>query len=101
MKPRAIVPVIKADRQVAQAPAGDITGSITRAPRIVPTSAEVDPEDVAPVKAKPVVKKKSAARPSAQRKHAAVARNNACGSYRAVWYTNKEGRRKYRCVKSG
>ena len=23
-----------------------------------------------------------------------------CGSYRAVWYTNKEGRRKYRCVRS-
>lgn len=24
---------------------------------------------------------------------------DACGSMRAVWYTNKQGKRKYRCVK--
>ena len=28
-------------------------------------------------------------------------RSDSCGSYKAVWYTNKYGRRKYRCVRAG
>lgn len=35
------------------------------------------------------------------KKRASVRRSDACGSYRAVWYTNKYGRRKYRCVRAG
>lgn len=99
VKPRGDVPVLKSDR-VALAPADDeITGSVSRAPLIVPTSAEVDTE-VATPKPKPVAKKRHAAKPVSVRKRAAT-RGDVCGSYRAVWYTNKDGRRKYRCVKSG
>jgi hypothetical protein len=99
VKPRGAAPVIKADRlPTAAAPDGGITGSITRAPRIVPASAEVDPEELVP-QPKPVAKKTRAARLPAQ--CVAAARRNACGASRAVWYTNKDGRRKYRCVKSG
>ena len=93
-------------RDVPAAPPGDeITGSITPAaqPRIVPTSAEVDPEDAAP-QPKPVIKKKNPAKAkvAVTRKRVVVTRRtDACGSYKAVWYTNKDGRRKYRCVKSG
>ncbi len=35
------------------------------------------------------------------KKRRVARRNDSCGSYRAVWYTNKEGRRKYRCVRQG
>lgn len=38
---------------------------------------------------------------TATKKRSAAKRRDACGSYKAVWYTNKEGRRKYRCVKTG
>lgn len=34
-------------------------------------------------------------------KRTAVRRTDRCGSYKAVWYTNKYGRRKYRCVRMG
>lgn len=38
---------------------------------------------------------------SATKKQRAGKRKDSCGSCKAVWYTNKEGRRKYRCVKTG
>jgi hypothetical protein len=38
---------------------------------------------------------------AAKKKKRAAKRNESCGSYKAVWYTNKEGRRKYRCVRTG
>lgn len=96
VKPHA-APVLKADRQPVPAD-DDITGSITPAPpRIVPTSAAVEADVVTP-SPKPVLKKKRAARPVSRR---AASRSNACGSYRAVWYTAKDGHRKYRCVKAG
>jgi hypothetical protein len=100
VKPRGQVPVNKADRTAAVPAADDITGSVTRAPppRIVPSSAEVD-ADVPSPKAKPVIKKKRVALTAKRRTSAS--RSDACGSYRAVWYTNKDGHRKYRCVKSG
>ena len=101
VKPRAAARPMKGDRQVAVVAAGkDRTGSITRAPRIVPASAVGAPDEPAPEKAKPAVGKKRADKPSAQRRHTAAARGTACGSYKAVWFTNKEGRRRYRCVKS-
>lgn len=34
-----------------------------------------------------------------RKKTAARKLPDKCGSYKAVWYTNKEGRRKYRCVR--
>lgn len=102
VKPRTAARVMKGDRQVAVAAVGnDMTRSITRAPRIVPASAAVAPEETAPDKAKSAVAKKRADRPALQRKQKAAARGTACGSYKAVWFTNKEGRRRYRCVKSG
>lgn len=38
---------------------------------------------------------------STTKRQRAGKRQDSCGSYKAVWYTNKEGRRKYRCVKTG
>lgn len=99
VKPAA-TPVIKADRQVARV-GDDITGSITPAPpRIVPTSAEVQPELATP-KPKPTVKKTRVAKAAVKKRVAVTRRSDACGSYKAVWYTNKDGHRKYRCVKTG
>ena len=102
LKPRATASALKGALPVAIAPArADITGSITPAPRIVPASAEVEPEKKASERAKSAGRKKRAEKPAAQRKQTAAVRGTACGSYKAVWYTNKEGRRKYRCVKPG
>lgn len=42
-----------------------------------------------------------AGRAAASQNKATVRRTDSCGSYKAVWYTNKQGRRKYRCVKVG
>lgn len=96
-RPHGAITVSKVDRLPAVA-ADDITGSITPAPRIVPASAEVE-TDAAP---KPAVKKKRPAKAAIVRKRVVVGRrSDACGSYRAVWYTNKDGRRKYRCEKAG
>lgn len=58
---------------------------------------------------KPAPEKPSkTARAAEKRKTAAVAkkqrvrkRKDSCGSMKAVWYTNTEGRRKYRCVRRG
>lgn len=41
-----------------------------------------------------------AAAVAAKKKYGAR-RTDSCGSYKAVWYTNKYGRRKYRCVRAG
>ncbi len=41
-----------------------------------------------------------AERPSAKGR-AAKAPPDRCGSYKAVWYTNTSGKRRYRCVKQG
>lgn len=48
---------------------------------------------------KPNLRKAETAPP--RKRRAAARRTDSCGSYRAVWYTNKEGRRKYRCVRQG
>ena len=96
-KPQGAITVSKADRLPTVA-ADEITGSITSAPRIVPTSAEIEPQ--APPT--PVINKKRPVKAAIVRKRVVVARrSDACGSSRAVWYTNKDGRRKYRCEKTG
>lgn len=94
VKPKPGNAISKMDRLPVTA-ADDITGSVTKPPpRIVPASGAVEPPDTAR-KAKPAPGKKqvAAARPSQ------TGRRDACGSYRAVWYTSKTGHRKYRCVK--
>lgn len=96
VKPRGDAPVIKSDR-LASAADADITGSITQAPHIVPASAEVDPEDIAT----PTAKTKTRAAVARKRVALTSRRGDLCGAQKAVWYTNKDGRRKYRCVKSG
>jgi hypothetical protein len=61
-------------------------------------AGKVEP-DAAP---KPVITKTRTAKAAIVRKRVVVgSRSDACGSYRAVWYINKDGRRKYRCEKAG
>ena len=61
-----------------------------------------------PPKPKKIADRTSSAEKTAARKTASATkkkriakRKDSCGSYKAVWYTNKEGRRKYRCVRTG
>ncbi|WP_421694349.1 hypothetical protein [Aestuariivirga sp.] len=83
--------------RAADAP-DDVTGSLT-VPRAVPRMAAMqvlpagDEEvDVAVPTPKPD--------PAPRKRVSSARRTDACGSYRAVWYTNKSGHRKYRCVKA-
>jgi pyruvate/2-oxoglutarate dehydrogenase complex dihydrolipoamide acyltransferase (E2) component len=78
------------------------------APDETPT-AEGDAQDQ-PEAQKPELREKRAAKPAkpperrklaSARKERVAKRKDACGSYKAVWYTNKEGRKKYRCVRTG
>jgi hypothetical protein len=63
--------------------------------------------EAAPVreKAKPLAKasspRKAVRDGSVVKKQRRARRGDACGSYKAVWYTNKQGRRKYRCARQG
>lgn len=97
----------------ASAEEDDVTASI-KLPRPVPDTGEAAKvieasaetvEDVVAPKPRPVVSaaKQKAAAPAAPRtkRSASAKRSDSCGSYRAVWYTNKDGRRRYRCVKAG
>ena len=98
VKPRN---VIVAGSIVSKEPAAadDITGSITRAPpHIVATSDTPEPE---PAVTTPLVKTKPpSARAAVPRKRVVVTqRGDACGSYKAVWYTSKAGHKRYRCVR--
>ncbi len=75
-------------------------------PSEVPEGDGVDVPDVedppeAPAKLAEVPKRKKSTKAAStgKRKTAAVRLRDRCGSYKAVWYTNKEGRRKYRCVR--
>lgn len=109
VKPRPEEP--SAPPTIVPAAAEDITGSIDLPKpvpdsgvegRVIEATAETL-EDVAVPKPRPV------AAPKKQRSDAATAkpvktsarRTDSCGSYRAVWYTNKSGHRRYRCVKAG
>jgi hypothetical protein len=68
----------------------------------IKTNREAAP---APERPKPIAKagssRKAARATPAARKQRRARRGDACGSYKAVWYTNKQGRRKYRCVRQG
>ena len=44
---------------------------------------------------------RNAAAVAGRGKKTSARRTDICGSYKAVWYTNKQGRRKYRCVRAG
>ncbi|MFN4143668.1 hypothetical protein [Aestuariivirga sp.] len=98
---------------------------VAAAPTIEPASIEEQspgaevplptPRDAAPARdkaepheekaqAKPAKKKlqsRASSDAPAKKKKRVASKNppDKCGSYKAVWYTNKEGRRKYRCVK--
>jgi hypothetical protein len=72
-------------------------------------AAEGDAQDL-PVAPRPQAREKRAEKPvkTQERRKTAAAkkkrvgkRKDSCGSYKAVWYTNKEGRRRYRCVRTG
>ncbi len=101
VKPRNVIVAGNTIRQQPAA-ANDITGSITRAlpPRIVATSDAPEPE---PSVTTPLVKPKPQSdRAAIPRKRVVVSqRGDACGSYKAVWYTSKAGHKRYRCVRVG
>ncbi len=44
---------------------------------------------------------KPRAAPTARKRNVSKALPDRCGSYKAVWYTNTSGKRRYRCVKQG
>lgn len=88
--------------------AEDVTGGIvapwpvpeTGMPgKVIEASAETL-EEVPLPKPRPAVSVQKQ-KPVAARAKRVAKRADSCGSYRAVWYTNKEGRRRYRCVKAG
>jgi len=85
----------KGDRAIPE-DEGDGGGLPT--PRLKPArSAAADEADTGE-KTQARVKRQAQARkkPAATRKLA-----DRCGSYRAVWYTAKDGHKRYRCVKAG
>lgn len=99
--PNVIAMLVKPRRPDAP---DDVTGSLT-APRPVPqtnvTEVRVTPAADDEVEEVVQPKPKPGAAPPRKKAAAAVRRTDNCGSYRAVWYTNKSGHRKYRCVKAG
>lgn len=65
-------------------------------PRVKPVSSEAVEQ--------PREKAQSRVKRTAQSRKKAVATrklSDRCGSYRAVWYTAKDGHKRYRCVKAG
>ena len=95
----------------------------TEAVEIVPQSAATDPKVIAmlvqPLRGEPSIDASAASIGSATlsgkrmkardsvaavttgQKRPGARRSDSCGSYKAVWYTNKNGRRKYRCIRAG
>lgn len=106
--PRVISMLVKPAREaaLAEVPATDSPGAEGDAPDGLPAVQEPLPtrkQEATAQQGKKVVKSTarlaSAEKPAAKRKSAR--RTDRCGSYKAVWYTNKEGRRRYRCVRAG
>lgn len=61
---------------------------------------DLDETPEAPAKLTEAPKRKKPAKAASAGKRKTAARlRDRCGSYKAVWYTNKEGRRKYRCIR--
>lgn len=109
--PRVIAMLVQPEREAvaaAAAPPTDSPGAEGDAPDGIPAVQEPLPDlkkkktATAATKKKPV---KTMARLGKSEKAASTRktarRRDSCGSYRAVWYTNKEGRKRYRCVRTG
>ena len=84
------------------------SATLEQIPVLLPQDASLPSKPLKKASAVPVAKVKMAKRQKSRetvgltvnRKKTTVRkRTDQCGSYRAVWYTNKEGRRKYRCVR--
>ena len=106
--PQVIAMLVKTERDTAAAAADPATDS---------PGAEGDaPDGIAAVQEPLPAKKQTASAPPRRRrqehrpprqggegriKRKTARRRDLCGSRSAVWYTNKEGRRKYRCVRTG
>jgi hypothetical protein len=71
---------------------------VTAKPQDLPETAKPQPRQK---RAEKLVKTPERRKTAAAKKKRVGKRKDACGSYKAVWYTNKEGRRKYRCVRTG
>lgn len=64
--------------------------------------AEGDGQEAQPApKPREIEKEKPRKLAVAAKKQRQAKRRDRCGSLRAVWYTRKDGRRKYRCVRAG
>lgn len=85
----------KGDRAVSEdeGDGGDVIPIAT--PRVKPVRSEATEQ--AKEKTQSRVKRTAQAR----KKPATRKLADRCGSYRAVWYTAKDGHKRYRCVKSG
>lgn len=64
-------------------------------------AARSDPIETGSLSGRKMQARNPAAVVEKDRKRSTARRTDRCGSYKAVWYTNKQGRRKYRCVRMG
>ena len=107
--PQVIAMLVKPRRAaaMAEAPATEGPGAEGDAPDGIPVVQEPLPEKKKETvtarqkkkTGKTAARLRGAERASSTRKTAA--RRDVCGSRRAAWYTTKDGRRKYRCVRTG
>lgn len=86
--PQVIAMLMKQPTQDQAPPPGEIAEGDGQVAEPAPKPREIEKE-----------KPRKLAVAAKKQRHAK--RRDRCGSRRAVWYTNKEGRRKYRCVRSG
>jgi hypothetical protein len=93
--PQVIAMLVKPPAEEALPVAEVAKGDAEEAP---PPKLNVTRKKTAASPAKPVERRKLA---SAAKKQRSAKRKDACGSYKAVWYTNKSGHRRYRCVRTG
>jgi hypothetical protein len=79
-----------------------VIAMLLRSATVETASAAADP---GPGKRKPVARtvgsRKVERAAAVAKKQRRARRGDACGSMKASWYTNKQGRRKYRCVRQG
>ncbi len=96
--PQVIAMLVKPGPQENPDVPGQIAeGDAQEPPLPPPKPARVEKASAASP-AKSVERRKTLAAVKTQRR---ARRKDSCGSYKAVWYTNKQGRRKYRCVRVG
>jgi hypothetical protein len=93
--PQVIAVLVKPSAPAAAAAPAETIVPVSAPETITPEKVEKKSQARAPA-AEPAPRKKRAERRSAERKPP-----DRCGSYRAVWYTAKNGHKRYRCVKAG